>query len=378
MNLEERIGGDAPSHDSNLVNVECCRRLTVYILSSFPARTKTISWYRFIAACCAEYLSRRRCTPLGGALMIKLLVSITCAMAALALPSGASAQSCAPGPAMVQILGSGGPAINRERASASYLLWLGGQARMLVDMGGGTYQRFGQSGAKLSDLALVGISHLHPDHVSDLPALLWLSRQLRTDPLPIVGPSGNSVGSPARNDVAPDFPTFLARLFDEKNGAFQVLGATLGAARGNGVRLNVSAVDVAKTEPSIVLKGPDLTVTALGIPHANMPTLAYRVETPAGSVVFSSDQNGTNPKFVDFARNANVLIMHLAIAAGATSPLHAAPAVVGRIAQDAGVGRLVVSHIGQFDLDAAIADLKKSYTGPLTVGADLQCTPVAR
>ncbi len=310
--------------------------------------------------------------------MIKLLVSITCAMAALALPSGASAQSCAPGPAMVQILGSGGPAINRERASASYVLWVDGQARMLVDMGGGTYLRFGQSGAKLSDLALVGISHLHPDHVSDLPALLWLSRQLRTDPLPIVGPSGNSVGSPARNDVAPDFPTFLARLFDEKNGAFQVLGATLGAARGNGVRLNVSAVDVAKTEPSIVLKGPDLTVTALGIPHANMPTLAYRVETPAGSVVFSSDQNGTNPKFVDFARNANVLIMHLAIAAGATSPLHAAPAVVGRIAREAGVGRLIVSHIGQFDLDAAIGELKQSYAGPLTIGADLQCTPIVR
>jgi ribonuclease BN (tRNA processing enzyme) len=311
--------------------------------------------------------------------MIKLFRIFTVsAIAALALPSGAAAQSCAAGPATVQILGSGGPAINRERASASYLLWVDRQARMLIDMGGGTYLRFAQSGAKLSDLALVGISHLHPDHVSDLPALLWLSRQLRTEPLPIVGPSGNSVGGPAGNDVAPDFPTFLARLFDEKNGAFQVLGATLGASRGNGVRLNVSVVEVAKAEPSIVFKGPDLTVTALGIPHANMPTLAYRVETPAGSAVFSSDQNGTNPKFVDFARNANVLIMHLAIAAGATSPLHAAPAVVGRIARDAGVGRLIVSHIGQFDLEAAIGELKQSYTGPLTIGADLQCTPIVQ
>jgi len=311
--------------------------------------------------------------------MIKLFrISTICGIAVLALPFGAAAQTCAPGPATVQILGSGGPAINRERASAGYLLWVDGQARMLVDMGGGTYLRFGQSGAKLSDLALVGISHLHPDHVSDLPALLWLSRQVRTEPLPIVGPSGNSVAGPAGNDVAPDFPTFLARLFDEKNGAFQVLGATLGASRGNGVRLNISVVEVAKAEPSIVFKGPDLTVTALGIPHANMPTLAYRVETTAGSVVFSSDQNGTNPKFVDFARNANVLIMHLAIAAGATSPLHAAPAVVGRIARDAGVGRLIVSHIGQFDLEAAIGELKQSYTGPLTIGADLQCTPIVQ
>lgn len=58
------------------------------------------------------------------------------------------------------------------------------------------------------------------------------------------------------------------------------------------------------------------------------------------------------------------------------NPLHAAPDVVGRIAQEANIGRLIVSHIGIFDLDAALADLKKSYTGPLTVGADLQCTTV--
>jgi len=113
---------------------------------------------------------------------------------------------------------------------------------------------------------------------------------------------------------------------------------------------------------------------------ANMPTLAYRVETSDGSIVFSSDQNGTDPKFVDFARNANVLIMHLQIAVGATNPLHAAPADVGRIAQEARPGRLIVSHIGLIGpaLDAAIEDVKKSYTGPLIIGADLQCTPIVR
>jgi ribonuclease BN (tRNA processing enzyme) len=300
-----------------------------------------------------------------------------CGMVVLALPSRAVAQSCVAGPATVQILGSGGPAFNRERASAGYLLWIDGQARMLVDMGGGAYLRFAQSQAKVSDLALVAISHLHPDHVSDLPAFLWLSQQFRTEPLPIVGPSGNSIGGPAGNDVAPDFRTFLKRLFDDKEGAFQVLGGTLGG-RGNGVRLDISVVDVTKAEPSTVFEGHGLKVTALGIPHANMPTLAYRVETRDGVIVFSSDQTGTNPRFVDFARKANVLIMHLAIAAGATSPLHAPPAVVGRIARDAGVGRLILGHIGLIDLDAAVADLRKYYAGPLTVGADLQCTPIMR
>src|SRR5712672_1727944 len=112
--------------------------------------------------------------------MVQLRSVVICGLIVLAAPSGASAQSCAPGPVTVQILGSGGPYINPERASASYLLWAGGQAKMLVDMGGGAYLRFGQSRAKTSDLALVAISHLHPDHISDLPAFLWLSNQVRT------------------------------------------------------------------------------------------------------------------------------------------------------------------------------------------------------
>jgi ribonuclease BN (tRNA processing enzyme) len=95
------------------------------------------------------------------------------------------------------------------------------------------------------------------------------------------------------------------------------------------------------------------------------------------SVVFSSDQTGTNPRFVEFARGAHLLIMHLAVAAGTTNHLlHASPAVVGRVAQDAGVGRLLLSHVGLFDLDSAVAELRTSYTGPLTIGTDLQCTQV--
>jgi len=292
-------------------------------------------------------------------------------LALFSIASNASAQTCTGSPVAVQILGSGGPIINPERASAGYLLWVGTQAKLLFDIGGGTYLRFGQSRAKLAGLAMGGISHLHPDHPSDLAALMWGSNRLRSEPLPIVGPSGNN--------VAPDFTTFLNRMFDAKAGAFQVLGSTLGAEQPGAERprLDISVVDVAKTEPTKVLDRDGMTVTAFHIPHANLPTLAYRVQAGDVSVVFSSDQNGTDPKFVDFAKGANALIMHLAIPVGAPpSPLHASPAVVGRIAQEAGVKRLILSHIGQFDLEAAVGEVKKSYTGALTVGADLQCTPV--
>ena len=304
--------------------------------------------------------------------MIRL--AIAGSLALIPIPSNAPAQSCAANPVAIQILGSGGPRVNADRASSGYLVWIDSRARILVDIGGGAFLRFGQARAELSDLSLIAISHLHPDHVSDLPALLWLSNLARKESLPIAGPSGN--------DAAPDFPKFLSRLFDEKNGAFQVLGTTMGApvvaGAGGGARLDVGVVDVTKAEPSRVFDKGGVTVTAMGIPHGNIPTLAYRVQARGVSIVFSSDQNATNPKFIDFARGANVLVMHLAIAAGATHPLHASPAAVGRVAQEVRVGRLIVSHIGQFDLQAAIAELRKSYKGPLTIGADLQCTPVSR
>jgi hypothetical protein len=71
-------------------------------------------------------------------------------LALLSIPSSVLAQSCAANPVAVQILGSGGPRVNRDRASASYLLWIGAQARILVDMEGGAFLRFGQAQAKLS------------------------------------------------------------------------------------------------------------------------------------------------------------------------------------------------------------------------------------
>lgn len=284
----------------------------------------------------------------------------------LAVASSLPAQTCDTASMAVQLLGSGGPRINRDRASTGYLVWIGGQGKVLVDAGGGTFLRFGQAGGRLEDLSLIAISHLHPDHVSDLPALLWLSNLARKDALPIAGPSGGV--------VTPDFQTFLYRLFDDTAGAFPLLGGTLRGA-GLGVPLNAVSLDVANGEPVIVLEQGGMTVTALGVPHANVPSLAYKVQTPNGTVVFGSDQTGTNPYFVTFAQGADVLVLHLMIGAGETSPLHASPSVVGQMARDANARRLILSHIGQFDLEAAVAEVKKAYVGPVVVGSDLQCVP---
>jgi ribonuclease BN (tRNA processing enzyme) len=282
----------------------------------------------------------------------------------MATPTRGFAQPCA-GEAMgVQVLGSGGPRINGERASTSYLVWIGGKGRILIDAGGGAFLRFGQAGGQLDALSLVAISHLHPDHVSDLPALLWLSNLARKEPLRIAGPSGG--------DVTPDVGTFLSRLFDDKNGAFPVLGGTLRGT-GLGVPLDIMQLNAAAAEALTVFKESEFEISALSVPHANIPNLAFKVRTAQGTAVFGSDQTGTNPRFGSFAQDADILVLHLMIGAGETNPLHASPSVVGQVARDAKARSLVLSHIGQFDLAAAVADVRKAYIGPVSVATDLQC-----
>jgi ribonuclease BN (tRNA processing enzyme) len=296
----------------------------------------------------------------------------------------ASAQAtCSSEPLAVQVLGSGGPDAGGTRASTGYLVWRAGRAVVMVDVGGGTFLRFGEAGARLQDLSLLAISHLHPDHVSDLPALLWLSELARQQPLTIAGPSGGG--------AFPSFDAFLRRLFDGGSGAFPILGGTLGQS-GRGVRLAPVVVDASAATAQQVLSDTGLKITAIGVPHGNAPSIAYRIQVGDRSVVFGSDQNGRDSKFSTFAAGANVLVMHLGLTEQAPPPIsdvHARPATVGQVARAAQAKRLVLSHFIEapstvktpewfslFDLDQAVAEVRKHFAGPIDRTVDLQCIPI--
>jgi len=91
----------------------------------------------------------------------------------------------------VQVLGSGGPDLRDKRASSSYLVWENGRSLVLIDAGGGSALRFGESGAEMSQLDVMLLTHLHADHTSDLPALIRSSHfEQRQLPLPVFGPPG--------------------------------------------------------------------------------------------------------------------------------------------------------------------------------------------
>src|SRR6201998_1051420 len=138
------------------------------------------------------------------ALLISLLLTCT-------LSPPAPAQSCGAHGVALQVLGSGGPGLQYKRPSSSYLVWQSGRARVLVDAGGGSALRFGESGAQMSQLDVVLFTHFHIDHSGDFAALVkssWFEDRKR--PLPVYGPAGN--------DFMPSTTEFVAGFFGEKHG----------------------------------------------------------------------------------------------------------------------------------------------------------------
>ena len=146
---------------------------------------------------------------------VKILLILATALLACT-SSPAKAQSCGATGLAVQVLGSGGPELQDKRASTSYLIWDQGKARVIVDAGGGSALRFGESGAKMSQVDVFLFSHFHVDHSGDFPALVfssWFGN--RTRPLPVFGPSGN--------DIMPSTTEFVHDLFSEPHGAWRYL-----------------------------------------------------------------------------------------------------------------------------------------------------------
>jgi ribonuclease BN (tRNA processing enzyme) len=273
----------------------------------------------------------------------------------------------------LQVLGSGGPIADDGRASSGYIVWVDGESRVLVDVGGGTFLRFGEAGARFVDLDFVGLSHFHTDHSADFPALLKSGNfSGRERPLPVSGPGP---GGPF-----PGLGAWLESLFAPGSGAYGYLSGYLDGSGGL-VKLLPTEIDRNAAEPVRVLDG-DITVDALPVPHGIVPALGFRVATADVSIVFASDQNGSSEAFIEFASGATVMVMHLPVPEGAKGTalqLHARPSRVGAVADDADAGTLVLSHFmarSLRDLDANVDVVRGGYEGHVVVADDLTCVVV--
>lgn len=307
-------------------------------------------------------------TVTGGSLY-RFLALAVCLLAAYA---HAAPTACPTQGSILQVLGSGGPIADDGRASTAYLVWIDGRSRVLIDAGGGAFLRFGEAGARFDQLEHIAISHYHTDHVADLVTLFKTGYfSGRRAPLGISGPDGSG-----------PFPGLHAFLESNlgKGGAYAYLGGYLHGSGGL-ARLQARELSASSRKSSQVRGAPgdDIEITAMGVPHGIVPSIAYRVRVRDREIVFAGDQNGKADEFANFARGADILVMHLVVpedADRAARALHAPPSRIGEIAAAAAPKRLLLSHFmarSLRNLDDNVDRVKERFDGEVIIARDLLC-----
>jgi ribonuclease BN (tRNA processing enzyme) len=286
----------------------------------------------------------------------------------------------------LQILGSSGPLNAGGRASTSYLLWLSNRPAVIVDMGPGSLLNLARTGANARDVDAVLISHFHPDHVTDLPAFLWDAEILdRHRSLLVAGPAGNG--------DFPDAQSFINRLVGAE-GTFPFMQQVLSKSHSV-FHIDVEVIPVSSRRRNTVATILGSTVSAYPVPHGRAPSIAYRIDGANFSVVFASDQNGSDTGFATFAKGVDVLVLHTAMSprAGAqtAAKVIGLPQRLADLAVAARAKRLVLSHLMALpDSDASAADyslaspaallesVRSVYRGEVLLASDLQCIALHR
>lgn len=265
------------------------------------------------------------------------------------------------------VLGSGGPFTHPERASAGYLVASKGKPRILVDAGGGTFERLGRIGADPAELDGGLLTHLHIDHSGGLPPVVFAAfMQGRTKPLPVAGPSGR--------DDQPGWRHACELLFGPA-GAWRYLHSFEG--------FGVEAIEVPEDAPApaaVVLGAgetePPLEVAAVGVAHGMMPAVAYRITLGDHSVVISGDLEGESTSLAALARGCDLLVHDQALPRRdmVHGHLHPPPEETGANAAAAGARQLLLSHLmppAERELDEVVARVASRYDGRIDVAHDL-------
>jgi len=296
-----------------------------------------------------------------------------CALLFLGQACADSPPACPPEHGVaIQVLGSGGPIADDARASSSYLVWVDSKARVMIDVGGGSFLRFGEAVATFTDLDFIGLSHFHTDHSADFPALLKSGYFANRDrPLTVSGPSGNS--------RFPGLQQYLNSMIGPDSGAYAYLSGYLDGSGGLPPLASQEVDNEIPTSLDLLPENNEISIFAMRVPHGIVPTVAYRIEVGGKSIVFASDQNGSDAGFSEFASNASVLVMHMPIPENADAgarQLHAVPSKIAAIAESAQADTLLLSHFmarSLRSLDSSVTIIDDGYNGALTLAEDLYC-----
>ncbi len=290
----------------------------------------------------------------------------------LSFSSTHAENDCASQRVKLQMLGTGGPELLNERASTGYLIWLDNKARIIVDAGPGSLQRFKQSGARFEDLDLFLFTHFHVDHSADLTAYIkggFFTE--RNKDLFIYGPSGNAYIASANQ--------FVERLFSADKGVYPYLSPFISHDAQSSYKIKTKTIEWSYKDLNIrpVYQNKDFTIKTVAVHHGPFPALAYCIEIAGCVISFTGDMSGRLHTMPDLAQNSDILLAHNAIpedAVGVPQLLHMKPSYIVKIAARAKVKKLLLTHLMERSInrtDETLKLIRENYQGSIVFPHDL-------
>jgi ribonuclease Z len=284
-------------------------------------------------------------------------------------------EKLATGEIRVTVLGSGDPWIRRSQASGSLLIEVGNPERdfFFFDLGSGSLANFNALSLPLESTTKVFLSHLHADHIGDIPGLLGsLAKVGRVDPVEIWGGANED-------------PDLGLAAFVEHMG--KAMAWDTASVRGVRPSTGFSMVghEIPFDHPETVYERNGVTVSCFPAIHGLSGALGYSVAYAGLKVVFSGD---TRPcrHVVEAAVDADLLIHEcfqspavLAQAAGLpletalniTKSAHTIPDQMGKILDLTKPRMGALWHLDVTPgVDSVFDEVGAHYSGPVTVSQD--------
>jgi len=275
----------------------------------------------------------------------------------------------------IVLLGTkGGPRVGEAGRSNPATLLLINDVPYLIDCGYGVTKQLITAGVALNRLRYVFITHHHSDHNLEFGPLIyntWIT------------------GLPAQIDAygPPGLTKMAQQFFDYQK--FDIDVRIVDEGRTDPRQL-VTTHEISK--PGVFLTNVDVKVSMCVVRHPPIKdAYAYRFDAKDRSVVISGD-TAYAPELAEFAKGADVLVHEVMYLPGIEALLkrlpnakrlrehlmaaHTLPEDVGKIAAQAGVKTLVLTHFVPGD-DPSItdeqwsADVRKHFKGQIIVGRDL-------
>ena len=285
------------------------------------------------------------------------------------------AASQAATPTRLILLGTkGGPPLARSGRSNSANLLLINDVPYLVDCGYGVTRQMIVAGVNPGRTRYIFLTHHHSDHTLEYGTLLyqaWLSP--RRPQIQVYGPKGTAEMTRTAFDTQK--LDIAVRIEDE------------------GMKEPRTMVQVEElAAEGLVMENADVRVTCCRVRHPPIrDSFAFRFDAKDRSIVISGD-TAYSPKLIRLASNADVLVhealylpaVDQIVARAANAPRlrqhittsHTTTEEIGRVAAEAGVKTLVLSHLIPGDEPAVpeekwLEGVRKHYTGRAVVGRDL-------